>query len=229
MRRWEKRVPCWRAISKCAHSRHTKALCASHPPPATASSENGGLRRGAGAAYRVSRRKNQVSVKQVHAQNADPCCDRYRIDSCWLKIARVVRHRLEVLHEDREVTRLGASVFESGLISPEAMSARCALSNGSTALCIRLARIGCGLSPRRRCAMRATPAPSCRVKSESGWHVEFISGLEEGRLIHRGVMLEPRTLAAACWSISAVVAARSRSRSIDGSVDRLACPSARYG
>ena len=44
-------------------------------------------------------------------------------NSCRLKIAKVVAHRLKTLHEDREVTRLGASVFESGLVSPEAMAA----------------------------------------------------------------------------------------------------------
>src|ERR1700743_1675490 len=43
-------------------------------------------------------------------------------NSCRLKIARVVAHRLKTLHEDREVTRLGSSVFESGLVSPEAMA-----------------------------------------------------------------------------------------------------------
>ena len=43
-------------------------------------------------------------------------------NSCRLKIARVQQHRLKVLHEDREVTRLGASVFESGVVSPEAMA-----------------------------------------------------------------------------------------------------------
>ncbi|HEY2002019.1 MAG TPA: exopolyphosphatase, partial [Acidobacteriaceae bacterium] len=42
-------------------------------------------------------------------------------NSCRLKIARIENHRLKVLHEDREVTRLGASVFESGMISPDAM------------------------------------------------------------------------------------------------------------
>ena len=31
------------------------------------------------------------------------------------------------------------------------------------------------------------------VKSETGWDVEIISGLEEARLIHRGVMREPGT------------------------------------
>ena len=43
-------------------------------------------------------------------------------NSCRLKIARVQQHQLKVLHEDREVTRLGASVFESGVVSPEAMA-----------------------------------------------------------------------------------------------------------
>src|SRR6201998_3954512 len=44
-------------------------------------------------------------------------------NSCRLKIAKVVSHQLKTLAEDREVTRLGASVFDSGLISPEAMAA----------------------------------------------------------------------------------------------------------
>ena len=42
-------------------------------------------------------------------------------NSCRLKIARVQQHQLKLLHEDREVTRLGASVFETGVISPETM------------------------------------------------------------------------------------------------------------
>ena len=43
-------------------------------------------------------------------------------NSCRLKIAKVVAHQLRTVAEDREVTRLGASVFESGLVSPEAMA-----------------------------------------------------------------------------------------------------------
>src|ERR1700753_2173017 len=42
--------------------------------------------------------------------------------SCRLAIASVQQHRLKTLHEDREVTRLGASVFATGTISPETMS-----------------------------------------------------------------------------------------------------------
>jgi hypothetical protein len=38
-------------------------------------------------------------------------------NSCRIKIARVVAHRLKTVHEDREVTRLGASVFDTGLVS----------------------------------------------------------------------------------------------------------------
>jgi exopolyphosphatase/guanosine-5'-triphosphate,3'-diphosphate pyrophosphatase len=44
-------------------------------------------------------------------------------NSCRLKIAKIVAHRLKTLHEDREVTRLGSSVFDSGLVSPDAMAA----------------------------------------------------------------------------------------------------------
>ena len=44
-------------------------------------------------------------------------------NSCRLKIATVHMHRLKMLHEDREVTRLGESVFQTGVISPEAMAA----------------------------------------------------------------------------------------------------------
>jgi exopolyphosphatase/guanosine-5'-triphosphate,3'-diphosphate pyrophosphatase len=43
-------------------------------------------------------------------------------NSCRLKIASVHLHRLKTLHEDREVTRLGESVFQTGSISPEAMA-----------------------------------------------------------------------------------------------------------
>ena len=42
-------------------------------------------------------------------------------NSVRLKIAKLVRNRLEVLHEDREVTRLGEAVFRSGALAPEAM------------------------------------------------------------------------------------------------------------
>ena len=43
-------------------------------------------------------------------------------NSCRLAIASVQQHKLKTLVEDREVTRLGESVFETGVISPEAMA-----------------------------------------------------------------------------------------------------------
>src|SRR5262245_19145193 len=43
-------------------------------------------------------------------------------NSVRLKIARLEGRRLVAIHEDREVTRLGESVFRSGFLSPEAMA-----------------------------------------------------------------------------------------------------------
>src|SRR5271157_85610 len=43
-------------------------------------------------------------------------------NSVRLKIAKAVRGRLETLHEDREVTRLGESVFVNRTLDPQAMS-----------------------------------------------------------------------------------------------------------
>ena len=43
-------------------------------------------------------------------------------NSCRLAIASVQNHKLRTLHEDREVVRLGESVFDTGMISPEAMA-----------------------------------------------------------------------------------------------------------
>src|SRR5487761_1256114 len=110
-------------------------------------------------------------------------------NSCRLKIARVVAHRLKTLHEDREVTRLGASVFESGLISPEAMSTtlralkrfqRAVQAHGVDQ--IRVVATAAMRDARNGEAFQAW------VKAETGWTMEIISGLEEGRLIHRGLM-----------------------------------------
>ena len=110
-------------------------------------------------------------------------------NSCRLKIARVVAHQLKTLHEDREVTRLGSSVFESGLISPEAMAATLrALKRFQRAVQahapdrIRVVATSAMRDARNAAAFQAW------VKAETGWDVEVISGLEEGRLIHRGVM-----------------------------------------
>src|SRR5947199_3647697 len=43
-------------------------------------------------------------------------------NSVRLKISRLASHHLVDIHEDREVTRLGESVFSSGFLSPEAIA-----------------------------------------------------------------------------------------------------------
>jgi len=110
-------------------------------------------------------------------------------NSCRLKIAKVVAHRLRTIAEDREVTRLGASVFESGMVSPEAMAATLqALKRFQRAVQLH------GVDRTRVVATAALRdarnglAFQAWVKAETGWELEIISGLEEGRLIHLGVM-----------------------------------------
>ena len=109
-------------------------------------------------------------------------------NSCRLKIAKVVAHQLKTLAEDREVTRIGASVFESGLVSPEAMALtlralkrfqRAVQAHGVDQ--IRVVATSAMRDARNGAAFQAW------VKAETGWTMEIISGLEEGRLIHLGV------------------------------------------
>ena len=115
-------------------------------------------------------------------------------NSCRLKIARVQQHQLKILQEDREVTRLGESVFETGMVSPEAMASTL----------VALKRFHREVKQHSAERVRAVATSALRdalngqafiawVKSETGWDVEVISGLEEARLIHRGVMSEPGT------------------------------------
>jgi exopolyphosphatase/guanosine-5'-triphosphate,3'-diphosphate pyrophosphatase len=109
-------------------------------------------------------------------------------NSCRLKIAKVVAHELRTLAEDREVTRLGAGVFECGLVSPEAMAStvsalkrfqRTVQAYGADQ--IRVVATAAMRDARNAAAFQAW------VKAETGWNMEIISGLEEGRLIHLGV------------------------------------------
>jgi exopolyphosphatase / guanosine-5'-triphosphate,3'-diphosphate pyrophosphatase len=110
-------------------------------------------------------------------------------NSCRLKIAKVVAHHLRTLHEDREVTRLGGSVFETGLLSPETMASTIqVLKRFQKAVQahavdqIRVVATSAVRDARNGAAFQAW------VKAETGWTMEIISGLEEGRLIHLGVM-----------------------------------------
>jgi exopolyphosphatase/guanosine-5'-triphosphate,3'-diphosphate pyrophosphatase len=110
-------------------------------------------------------------------------------NSCRLKVARVVLHNLRVVHEDREVTRLGTSVFESGLVSPDAMAATLrALKRFSRAVQEHGANQVRAVATAAMRDARNARAFLAWVRDETGWEVEVISGLEEARLIHRGVV-----------------------------------------
>jgi len=114
-------------------------------------------------------------------------------NSVRLKIARLARHRLTNIHEDREVTRLGESVFRSSFLSPEAIA--------TTVKVLRRfhrAVQNAGADSVRVVATSALrDARNARaflewVHSTTGWDVEIISGLEEARLIHLGLVANLR-------------------------------------
>jgi exopolyphosphatase / guanosine-5'-triphosphate,3'-diphosphate pyrophosphatase len=114
-------------------------------------------------------------------------------NSVRLKIAKVIRGRLVTLLEDREVTRLGESVFASGALDPQAM-----------ALTLRvLRRFHRAVQTHAADRVRVVATSALRdagnsrafldwVRTATGWKVEVISGLEEGRLIHLGVLANSR-------------------------------------
>ena len=68
-------------------------------------------------------------------------------NSVRLMIARVVRKRLQVLHEDREVVRLGEAVFRNGSLDPAGDGAdrarSAALSQGCPDLQLHKGARGC--------------------------------------------------------------------------------------
>src|SRR6202142_2217818 len=110
-----------------------------------------------------------------------------------LKIARLTGRRLLEIHEDREVTRLGEGVFRSGLLSPDAMA-------NTVKVLRRFHRAvqDTGAEPVRVVGTSALrDARNSRaflewVRSATGWRVEIISGVEEARLIHLGLVSSSR-------------------------------------
>jgi exopolyphosphatase/guanosine-5'-triphosphate,3'-diphosphate pyrophosphatase len=109
-------------------------------------------------------------------------------NSVRLKISRLVAHRLVEIHEDREVTRLGESVFQNGFLSPEAI----ALTVKVLRRFHRAAQRAGADSVRVVATSALRDARNSRaflewVRSATGWYVEIISGLEEARLIHLGL------------------------------------------
>ena len=111
-------------------------------------------------------------------------------NSVRLKVARLRGRKLHAIHEDREVTRLGEGVFRSNFLSPESMA--------ETVKVLRrfhrtAQRLGTDTGPRggyqRRCAMRGIRRHFWNgCGRRQGGTVEIISGLEEARLIHLGLV-----------------------------------------
>src|SRR5579872_700906 len=115
-------------------------------------------------------------------------------NSVRLKIARLQGGRLRPLHEDREVTRLGEGVFGSGFLTPDSMA--------ETVKVLR--RFHRATQQVVTDSVRVVATSALRdarnsqaflewVRSATGWTVEIISGLEEARLIHLGLVSNART------------------------------------
>jgi exopolyphosphatase / guanosine-5'-triphosphate,3'-diphosphate pyrophosphatase len=93
-----------------------------------------------------------------------------------------------ILAADREVTRLGESVFRTGSVSEEALRATCEVLARMAALYRKAGVIG--VRAVATSAIRDTRNQSqflARAAEAAGTPVEIISGREEARLIHLGV------------------------------------------
>lgn len=115
-------------------------------------------------------------------------------NSVRLSIAELRRGRLIPLHQDREVTRLGESVFRHGSLNPQAMA--------QTLKVLRRFHRAVQSYAVERTRVVATSALRDSnngrlfaewLKTVTGWKLEIITGLEEGRLIHLGVIANMRT------------------------------------
>jgi exopolyphosphatase / guanosine-5'-triphosphate,3'-diphosphate pyrophosphatase len=114
-------------------------------------------------------------------------------NSVRLKIARLQRGRLHPLHQDREVTRLGEGVFRSGFLTPESMAETVKVlrrfHRATQQVVTDNVRVVATSALRDA---RNSQAFLEWVRSATGWRVEIISGVEEARLIHLGLISGPR-------------------------------------
>ncbi|MGC2695459.1 MAG: Ppx/GppA phosphatase family protein [Candidatus Angelobacter sp.] len=115
-------------------------------------------------------------------------------NSVRLSIAELRRGRLIALHQDREVTRLGEGVFRNGSLDPQAMA--------HTLKVLRRFHRAVQSHAVDRTRVVATSAMRDSdnaplfaewLKTVTGWNLDIITGLEEGRLIHLGVVSSMRT------------------------------------
>ncbi len=114
-------------------------------------------------------------------------------NSVRLKIARLEDGRLRPLHEDREVTRLGEGVFRSGFLTPESMAETVKVlrrfHRATQQIVTDNVRVVATSAVRDA---RNAQAFLEWVRSATGWRVEIISGMEEARLIHLGLVSTAR-------------------------------------
>jgi exopolyphosphatase/guanosine-5'-triphosphate,3'-diphosphate pyrophosphatase len=110
-------------------------------------------------------------------------------NSVRLKIARLTRGHLRPIHEDREVTRLGEGVFRSGFLTPESMAETVKVlrrfHRATQQVVTESVRVVATSALRDA---RNSQAFLEWVRSATGWTIEIISGLEEARLIHLGLV-----------------------------------------
>ena len=114
-------------------------------------------------------------------------------NSVRLSIAELRKGRLIPLHQDREVTRLGEAVFRNGSLDPQAMAQ-------SLKVLRRFHRtVQSYAVDRTRVVATSAMRESNNghifaewVRAATGWRIEVISGPEEGRLIHLGVVANLR-------------------------------------
>lgn len=110
-------------------------------------------------------------------------------NSVRLKVARLAGRRMTTLHEDREVVRLGESVFRTRMLSPDAMARTVKV----------LHRFRKSVDHYGDVRVRVTATSALRdahnaqafiewVRARTGWEIEVISGAEEARLIHLGIV-----------------------------------------
>jgi exopolyphosphatase/guanosine-5'-triphosphate,3'-diphosphate pyrophosphatase len=114
-------------------------------------------------------------------------------NSVRLKIARLQGGRLRALHEDREVTRLGEGVFGSGFLTPDSIAETVRVlrrfHRATQQIVTDSVRVVATSALRDA---RNSQAFLEWVRSATGWRVEVISGVEEARLIHLGLVSSGR-------------------------------------
>src|SRR6201998_1418069 len=110
-------------------------------------------------------------------------------NSVRLKIARLQAAKLHPLHEDREGTRLGEGVFGSGFLTPESMAETVKVLRRFHRATQQI--VTDSVRVVATSALRDAPNSQAFlewVRSATGWRVEIISGVEEARLIHLGLV-----------------------------------------